>query len=111
MARRRERRLMASRRKNLEDEAPPEGLVVYAAGDVALLSLPLSEDPRGALASLTHAELGVARKLVEGLTNAQIAAVRGTSERTVANQVAAIFRKLRVGSRAELARRFAIPPE
>jgi DNA-binding NarL/FixJ family response regulator len=40
--------------------------------------------------------------LLEGKRNADIARERGTSVRTVANQVAAIFRKLKVRSRAEL---------
>jgi len=99
---------MASRRNSGEQESPPEGLVIYVAEGIALLSLPSA--PAEALLSLTHAELAVARKLVEGLSNAGIAAARGTSERTVANQVASLFRKLGVGSRAELARRHACLP-
>jgi DNA-binding CsgD family transcriptional regulator len=52
---------------------------------------------------LTRAELEVASALLDGGTNQQIAAARGSSVRTVANQVASIFRKLGVGSRGELA--------
>jgi DNA-binding NarL/FixJ family response regulator len=98
---------MMPARKDRERDTPPEGLVAYVGEDVALLSIPAQSE--GALDSLTHAELSIARKLVDGRSNAEIARARGTSERTVANQVAAIFKKLRVGSRAELARRFAIP--
>ena len=44
-------------------------------------------------------------RVVAGRSNGEIAAARGRSVRTIANQVAAIFRKLGVGSRLELARR------
>jgi DNA-binding CsgD family transcriptional regulator len=50
---------------------------------------------------LTAAEREVGRALLDGHTNAQIAVARGTTVRTVANQVAAIFRKTGVRSRAE----------
>ncbi len=52
---------------------------------------------------LTPAEREVARLVREGLSNAEIASARGTSANTVANQIAAIMRKLRVGSRVEIA--------
>jgi DNA-binding NarL/FixJ family response regulator len=100
---------MMAARKSVLGDTPPEGLVAYVGDDVALLSMPST--PSRALDALTHAERSIARKLVEGLSNAAIARARGTSERTVANQVAAIFRKLGVGSRAELARRFPMPTE
>jgi DNA-binding CsgD family transcriptional regulator len=54
---------------------------------------------------LSAAEREVAMLALSGASNADIAQRRGTSTRTVANQMAAIFRKLDVGSRAELARR------
>jgi DNA-binding NarL/FixJ family response regulator len=41
--------------------------------------------------------------LMQGATYRAIGQQRGTSERTVANQAQAIYRKLRVGSRVELA--------
>jgi len=46
-----------------------------------------------------HAVLGLA---AAGLSNAEIAARRGVSPRTVANQMASVFRKLGVHSRSEL---------
>jgi DNA-binding NarL/FixJ family response regulator len=52
---------------------------------------------------LTDAERAVLAALLAGSTNADIARRRECSERTVANQVQAIFRKLGVRSRAELA--------
>ncbi len=55
---------------------------------------------------LTEAERDVALAITRGLSNAEIAALRHRSPRTVANQVAAILRKLDVSSRGELAARF-----
>lgn len=51
---------------------------------------------------LAPAELAVIRLLIEGLSYAEIAEVRATSIRTVANQVASGFRRLGVSGRAEL---------
>jgi DNA-binding NarL/FixJ family response regulator len=51
---------------------------------------------------LTKAEKDVAALVLEGLSNREIAKARGTSVRTIANQVAAIFRKLKVTARVEL---------
>jgi DNA-binding NarL/FixJ family response regulator len=62
-------------------------------------------------ADLTAAERGVAEDLLRGLGNRQIAARRGVSLRTVANQVAAIFVKLGVSSRAQLAATIGLRPE
>lgn len=57
-------------------------------------------------AKLTAAEREVAEQILEGASNAKIAARRNTSVRTVANQVASLLVKLRVRSRAELTARF-----
>lgn len=54
------------------------------------------------LAPLTEAERAVVEGICAGRSNAAIAAMRGTSVRTVANQVASLLRKLGVGSRHEL---------
>jgi DNA-binding NarL/FixJ family response regulator len=67
---------------------------------IALCSVSLSE--------LTSAEREVALLVVDGLTNAEIGIQRHTSPRTVANQVAAVFRKLGVHGRLELIRRLAL---
>jgi DNA-binding NarL/FixJ family response regulator len=53
-------------------------------------------------AELTEAEQAVAAAAMAGRTNAQIAIARGVSERTVANQMAAILRKLGLRSRLDL---------
>ncbi len=52
---------------------------------------------------LTSAERSVLRALINGEDNCEIAASRRTSPRTVANQVAALFKKFGTSSRAELA--------
>lgn len=68
---------------------------------LAVLSLPLASSAD--LSALTAAERDVAERASAGASNRAIARARGTSERTVANQLASIFDKLGVGSRAELA--------
>lgn len=56
------------------------------------------------LRGLSPSEHAVVEAVVAGLSNTAIARARGTSDRTVANQVAAVFKKLRVNSRSELVR-------
>jgi DNA-binding CsgD family transcriptional regulator len=56
---------------------------------------------------ITAAERVVLGLAAAGLSNAQIAARRGVSPRTVANQIASAFRKLGVRSRLELEARLA----
>jgi len=51
--------------------------------------------------SLPRAEFHVARLLFEGVSQARIAHTRGTSQRTVANQLASVFRRLKVSGRGE----------
>jgi DNA-binding CsgD family transcriptional regulator len=59
-------------------------------------SLPAFED------ALSPSEQIVANLALEGYSNLQIARVRATSVRTVANQIGSIFQKLGVKSRREL---------
>jgi DNA-binding NarL/FixJ family response regulator len=54
---------------------------------------------------LPAAEMAVIRSLVEGLSYQEIARERGTSTRTVANQISAVFRRLHVSGRNELVQR------
>ena len=56
-------------------------------------------------AELPSAELAVIRCLVEGLSHGEIARLRGTSTRTIANQIGAVFRRLHVSGRNELVQR------
>ena len=55
------------------------------------------------LAGLSEVEREIALALVQGATNREIAARRSSAERTVANQVQTLYRKLGVSSRAGLA--------
>jgi DNA-binding NarL/FixJ family response regulator len=66
------------------------------------------ESPRSIDSSkLTAAERDVLSLLLEASSNAAIAGHRATSERTVAKQVASVFKKTGVRSRAELFARVA----
>jgi DNA-binding NarL/FixJ family response regulator len=84
----------------------PRGLRAHRvrAGSEALcvFSYPLAT-PRFAK-QLSPAEREVMRLALAGCDNRAIAAARGVAPRTVANQMASIFRKLGIGSRIELAR-------
>lgn len=55
--------------------------------------------------ALSPAEREVAQDVLAGLANVEIASKRERSARTIANQLASIFRKLGVGSRFELTAR------
>lgn len=84
--------------------AGPKGLAVarFALGpdEFAWLSFEL---PEVALPkNLTPAEADVARAVLEGKSNQEIATQRGVSLRTIANQLQTIFRKVGVRSRWEL---------
>lgn len=86
---------------------PPENddlvvqIATFRVGDeeLAVVSYPVVPDLP---AALSPSEREVAALVMEGLSNQEIAQVRGTSERTVANQVASIFRRCGVSSRSEL---------
>ncbi len=81
--------------------AAPRDLVALESedGELAVLSFTL---PRDSAITLSSAESDVARHVLAGRSNSEIAALRRCSTRTVANQVASVFRKLRVRSRLEL---------
>ncbi|MBK8410616.1 MAG: helix-turn-helix transcriptional regulator [Sandaracinaceae bacterium] len=67
-----------------------------------LIDLPAPTLAGDHFADMTDAERDVALRVAAGQSNAAIAKARGTHVRTVANQLAALFRKLGVASRAEL---------
>mgnify|MGYP000538275932 CR=1 FL=1 len=56
---------------------------------------------------VSHSPQQVLELLLGGASNGEIAKARKTAIRTVANQVASLFRKFGVGSRAELAARLS----
>jgi DNA-binding NarL/FixJ family response regulator len=84
--------------------APPAGLEATLTGYGSTRRLLLSyPSPDWALpATLSDAERLVVLDLIEGASVVDIARQRGTSPRTVGNQLASAFRKLGVGSRVEL---------
>ncbi len=71
--------------------------------EFAVISLPMPDS--AALSSLSSSEREVAALALAGRSNRSIAEQRGTSPRTIANQIQSIYRKLGVGSRTELAAR------
>ncbi|MBK7193709.1 MAG: helix-turn-helix transcriptional regulator [Myxococcales bacterium] len=82
---------------------PPALAVTYVDEDFAVFEWTAADPaPRPAL---TPAEDAVLAAIVRGDSNAAIAAARQTSVRTVANQVAALLRKLGASSRYDLIRR------
>lgn len=83
---------------------PPDDVEIEIAeiGEdrLAIISWPIV--PRSRSSSLSSAEEAVLRGVAVGKSNADIARERGTSPRTVANQVAGLLRKFGVASRYEL---------
>ena len=69
--------------------------------EFGVISVPV--EPAGLLDALSATEREVVHLALSGLSNAQIGKRRRTSPRTIANQLAAAYRKLGVRSRAELA--------
>jgi DNA-binding NarL/FixJ family response regulator len=76
-------------------------------GDETLIVTSLPADAAGLtderLSALTKAERQIALDAAAGLSNQAIAKKRKRAVRTVANQLASIYRKLGIASRAELA--------
>jgi DNA-binding NarL/FixJ family response regulator len=89
--------------------APPSGFAgarfEFQGEEFVVLSVPVASVDT--LSNLTEAERCVIHGVLEGMSNALIARQRGSSRRTVANQIASAFRKLRVRSRSELAARLS----
>ena len=90
---------MGDRRKR------PEGFDAFevVVGDEKLVVLSIPIEASDVLDRLTPAEREVATLVVRGLTNEQVATRRGCRARTVAVQLASIYRKLAINSRAVLA--------
>ena len=74
---------------------------VVGSDEYLVISYELGDPQR--MEALTPAECDVALGLVRGWSPLRIAKARRTSLRTVANQAQAIYRKLGVASRLELA--------
>jgi DNA-binding CsgD family transcriptional regulator len=89
---------------------PPKGLrgarLLVEGEEFAVLVFPI-ETKSAPTPVLTEAERAVSLLTLKGFANEEIAALRGASHRTVANQLQSIYRKLGVGSRVELAHKLA----
>jgi DNA-binding CsgD family transcriptional regulator len=85
---------------------PPAGLQARRLrldlGDVLVFRYPVATPRELGNPLLTAAEQAIVELALGGASNRQIATLRGTSTRTVANQLSTVFRKLRITSRPEL---------
>jgi DNA-binding CsgD family transcriptional regulator len=79
---------------------PSRSVHAFEAGGKQYIRIAIA--PATLPAKLSGAEREVVALLLAGKSNAEIAKARGVALRTVANQVASILRKLRVGSRSAL---------
>jgi DNA-binding CsgD family transcriptional regulator len=107
------RKLVLRRREHLLD-GRGRGQVTHfqlAAMDYAVQSVDILGWLTSRSSGLTGAEQQVALLAVAGLSDVQIGQHRGTSPRTVANQLRSIFLKLGVRSRSELALRLENGPD
>jgi DNA-binding CsgD family transcriptional regulator len=92
---------MKRKRPRSRPRTPPADVAALESedGNIVVMSFAVGErSGKG----LTPAESDVVAQILKGRSNAQIAALRDASERTVANQIANAFRKLGVTSRLEL---------
>jgi len=85
-------------------ETPADGVRLSRlnVGGDELLVLSVRTERRPDLERLTKAERDVLQLMLRGMSNEVIAGRRQVAERTVANQVQSIHRKLGVASRAEV---------
>jgi DNA-binding CsgD family transcriptional regulator len=72
--------------------------------------IPDAEPSSNVTVGLTPSEQEICSLVLLGHSNSDIARIRGTSPRTIANQIAAIYRKIGVGSRRELRARNTSAP-
>lgn len=107
----RTRKTAARRECHIPEIGPPADLVAWHLDVGAGQELAVFEFATGnrcpRATEVTAAEHVVLKLAAAGLSNTEIAARRGVSPRTVANQMASLFRKLGVHSRSELQARLA----
>ena len=77
-------------------------------GEAPLIALSHPEQEPESMRGLTPAERAVALALLEGLSDRTIALARNSSRHTVSKHVTAIYRKLGVSSRVELAYKLSL---
>jgi len=83
-------------------------LALGSSTELAALFSERGESARETLFALSAAEREVASLVSRGRSDAEIAATRRTSRRTVENQLQHVYRKLGVHSRTELAARVSV---
>lgn len=90
---------------NADQPSAPDDLrlTTVKQGGATLRIISVSCEADSSKDRLTQAEAAVAEALLSGQSQREIAHQRGTSVRTVANQVQSIYRKYGVRSREELA--------
>jgi DNA-binding CsgD family transcriptional regulator len=93
-----------ARERKLEGRGAQQIQITVDGRKVVLLS---TEDDSSTLEELTAGERSVALLAAEGLSNADIAERRGCSVRTVANQLASVYKKIGVSSREQLVSRLS----
>ncbi len=101
------KKLRVKRRVDLAVLADPSRMdrLDVALGDREVGVLAVNARPRGAAAdALSIVELEVAGYVTRGWSNQRIATERQVSPRTVANQLRAVYEKLGITSRSQLAR-------
>lgn len=95
--------LMAALTAMARDGVVPPNVAVEAEGTESVLRIAWAVQALCAARGLTPAESMIVPLLITGERDAVIAEQRGVSRSTVANQTAAVYAKLGIGSRVELA--------
>ena len=97
--------MLAARAITEPTPAPAKSCVIITDDNRELRVVSMARPDTTLSKLLPGAEMAVIRSLVEGLSYQEIARQRGTSTRTIANQISAVFRRLRVSGRNELVQR------
>ncbi|HET7540969.1 MAG TPA: helix-turn-helix transcriptional regulator [Polyangiaceae bacterium] len=97
--------ILAATAAGEHDESVTGALSFVTRGQVAFRVVSIPRPETKLSFALPPAELEIVRCLVEGHSHDDMARQRGTSKRTVANQIASLFRRLRVTGRMELVHR------
>jgi DNA-binding NarL/FixJ family response regulator len=94
--------MLAAKASRCQDGSVTAALsfVDFEGTPLRVISLPRPDLRLGE--ALPPAELSVVKSLIEGACYEEIAAMRGTSTRTIANQITTVFRRLKVSGRSEL---------
>jgi DNA-binding CsgD family transcriptional regulator len=80
----------------------PEARLYTSSANPGHLTVRVSRPDYVLSDALTPREQAIVRRLVEGWSTSSLAAERRTSGRTIANQLASVFRKMNVSGRREL---------